>query len=657
VSHAGTTDRAGGVTLRSVLLAYVILVVLTPLAFYVEIVWYRLPDVTSGVPAMAPVVVLLLLTALMTLPPLRRSGLTRRELLTIYSLVLVGGTVIGHGIFPIALSRNVAFHYMARTHPHWEHLFIEYVPTWFAPSDFGVVNGYFQGAPSVPWSAWWVALGALWLLIVLLFTASISLMVIFRRQWVTHERLSFPLAQIPLQMVDKSRGGGPERAGRLPLSWVFWLGVAISLGISFVNSLSQRVPSIPTIPLGPVPIVRWQRVGPWAGLGSVEAVLWPWMIAIAYLVPRELSFSVWFFWLVRLALHVLAVLNGATPQLPSEWYGPEFPAPYFQGGGAAFTLLALILWTSRRYVVQVVRIALGRQRAYDLAEEPIAYRWALAAFIISFAGLLYFCWLAGCRLAFGLLFMGILVAYFTLMARLRAEAGLGFLCYPIELQELLMGTIGSNAFRRAELVSLVSAHWSFQSGTGLSYEALPGTVMDSFKVADSGRLNSRRLLAAIVGVFLLALLAATYFTMTMMYRHGFMGFNRALSYTNFSWQTLNAGGRVANWLSDPGVGGRNTSGIAAFFAGGAVVVFLGMMRLRFWWWPFHPLGYIAANTWGAHWNYMPFFIGWALKSLVIRYGGLRLYRVTVPLAIGLIVGDMTNVGIWTVVALATHGEV
>jgi len=81
------------------------------------------------------------------------------------------------------------------------------------------------------------------------------------------------------------------------------------------------------------------------------------------------------------------------------------------------------------------------------------------------------------------------------------------------------------------------------------------------------------------------------------------------------------------------------------------------MRLRFWWWPFHPIGYIAANCWGMHWNYMPFFLGWLFKSLVIRYGGLRLYRTTVPLAIGLIVGDLVNQGIWSIVAIATQGRV
>jgi hypothetical protein len=649
-------ESGGGVSWRAIALAYAILIVLAPLAFYVEIVWYRVPDVTSGVPAMAPIVVLLVLGALMSLPRFRRGGLTRRELLTIYCLIAIGGTIIGHGMFPIALSRNIAFHYMARARPTWEALFIHDIPSWFAPSGFGVVDGYFQGALRVPWSAWWVPLLALWAFITLLFTATGSLMLILRRQWISHERLSFPLAQIPLQVV---REGERERgkAGRLPMSWVFWLGLILSLWVNLNNSLAQRVPSLPTIPLGPLPIIRWQRVGPWAGLGDVELVLWPWMIAIAYLVPRELAFSVWFFWLVRLSLHVVAVMHGATPQQPSEWYGPEFPAPYFQGAGAAFALFALVIWSARRHLVRVVRAAFSRGADRASRGEPLSYRWAVIAFMVSFAGLLYFCWLAGCRIWVALLFMGIMVGYFTLMVRLRAEAGLGFLCYPSEIQELIMGTVGVGVFRRAELVTLISAHWSFQAGTGISFEGLPGNVMDSFRVADAGGMDSRRLTAAIAGVVALALLVSTYVTMTLTYHYGFMGMRRALHYTNFSWQTLNAGGRIEHYLTDPGVARPSLDGIIAVLSGGAVVLLLGMMRLRFWWWPFHPLGYIAANSWGAHWNYMPFFIGWALKSLVIRYGGLRLYRATIPLAIGLIVGDMANVGVWTVVGLVTKGRV
>jgi hypothetical protein len=99
------------------------------------------------------------------------------------------------------------------------------------------------------------------------------------------------------------------------------------------------------------------------------------------------------------------------------------------------------------------------------------------------------------------------------------------------------------------------------------------------------------------------------------------------------------------------------NGLAAILAGAAVAVFLGLMRLRFWWWPFHPIGYMAAMCWGLHWYYMPFFIGWAGKALVIRYGGLRLYRQTVPLAIGLIVGDLLNGGAWSVIAIVSRGSI
>jgi len=50
-----------------------------------------------------------------------------------------------------------------------------------------------------------------------------------------------------------------------------------------------------------------------------------------------------------------------------------------------------------------------------------------------------------------------------------------------------------------------------------------------------------------------------------------------------------------------------------------------------------------------------FFIAWLAKSLVLRYGGLRLYQQTLPIAIGFIMGDVLNRSLWNVLALATHG--
>jgi hypothetical protein len=159
-----------------------------------------------------------------------------------------------------------------------------------------------------------------------------------------------------------------------------------------------------------------------------------------------------------------------------------------------------------------------------------------------------------------------------------------------------------------------------------------------------------------VAGFLLALAGGVWVFMQGVYHYGWFG----LQASHSGWlgpQTINDGGRIVAFLTDESQRKTDVNGLIAMLAGAAVVLLLAVLRLKFWWWPFHPVGYIAANTWGSHWWYLPFLIGWAAKTLVIRYGGLRLYRATVPLAIGLIVGDLVNGGVWAVVKMVTLGRV
>jgi hypothetical protein len=74
------------------------------------------------------------------------------------------------------------------------------------------------------------------------------------------------------------------------------------------------------------------------------------------------------------------------------------------------------------------------------------------------------------------------------------------------------------------------------------------------------------------------------------------------------------------------------------------------------WWPFHPIGYLAANCWGWNLYSVPFFLGWAAKGLSIRYGGLRLYRTFMPVAVGLIIGSMLNSALWSMVTFVSQGH-
>jgi hypothetical protein len=301
--RAEGSESVGGVTARAAVLGFALVVAVSVGAFYVELAWNKIYTFGSGVPAMAPVVLLFLLSALMATPVLRRVALTRRELLTVYSILLIGGPLVSHGILFWMIPKVIAYYYVARIQPLWETTFFPYVPMWFAPTDPIMVEGFFQGHARVPWSAWWGPLGAWSSFFAAIFVCTLCAVALVQRQWISNERLTFPIAQIPLEMVRETNGGRSNRAG-LPIAWVFWLGLGVSLLVNFMNSLSSRVPSIPAIPLGPVAIVQWQKVGPLAGLGEIDLVLWPWMIAIAYLIPKELSFSAWFFWLVRLALTV-----------------------------------------------------------------------------------------------------------------------------------------------------------------------------------------------------------------------------------------------------------------------------------------------------------------------------------------------------------------
>lgn len=650
--YATVPDR-GGVTWRAVFTGLLLLVALVPVAFYVDLAWNK-GAFFAGIPAMAPVVILFLLTAVMSLPLFRRVGFNRRELLAIYSILLVGGPIASSSIMGWMLVKTIACHYMARANVIWQTAFVNEIPTWFAPTDFNAVESFFEGRAQVPWSLWWTPLGAWVLFAVCLFVASLCVIALLQRQWIKNERLSFPLAQVPLELVGQASADARDRAGRLPVQWVFWIGLGLSFSVAFLNGLSQRVPSVPAIPLGPTAIIQWQRVGPLAGLGELTLYLPPWMIAIAYLIPKELSFSAWFFWLVDIGLTIVAIAAGAEPQRPEEWFDSSFPAPRYQGGGAILALGIWVIWIGRKHIIRSLRVAFSRRPGSADADEPLPYRLAVVGFVLSFAGLLYFCWAAGCRLIVGLVLMALLVGYYMMWARLRAETGLGFLPFPLEIQEAVLVPFGSSVFRTKELIAMVSMRWAFFPGFGASYEVVTGNVLESFKIADAAQLNQRRLLAACTAGFLLALLVGAFFYLKGIYSYGFFGLKAGTT----GWlghQSIWDGNRIVGPITNPSK--TDVGGLIAILAGGAFAIFLGLMRLRFWWWPFHPVGYMAAMCWGLHWYYMPFFIGWAAKSLVIRYGGLRLYRQTVPLAIGLIVGDLLNGGVWAVVALFTGGRV
>jgi hypothetical protein len=644
----------GDVSPRVVILALLFLVVVAVSGFYADLLYFVSSRFGSGVPSSAPFAVLFVLAALATAGPIGRLlRFTRRELLSLYAIVLAGAPLVSHGILGYMLPHSIFQQYGARVYPDWEKTFLHLIPMWLSPTEPQAVEGFFLGGASVPWSLWWLPLAAWCSFLVALTVASVCLTLLLQRQWITNERLSFPLAQIPLEMVVQ--GDDSRARARLTAARVFWLGFALSFGVQFWNGLCGIFPSLPAIPLGPMPMIQRHQVGPLAGLGDMDLVLWPWLIAIAYLIPKELSFSCWFLWLVRVGFAVIAIAAGAPPRSPEGWLGDTtFPAFAFQGFGSILALSAWAIWRARRHLGRAIRIALSRESGHADADEPIPYRWMLIGLVLSFGWLIYFCWLAGCRVVVGIGLIGVILTFYLAWTWLRAETGLGLLLFPAFPDDII-DAFGNSIYRPREIVMIMSARWTYFNGAGSSLHIVAGNVLESLKIADSARVRPQPLLRAMSVGFLLSLVVGVYVTLTGMYHYGFYGLRSATSTFWLGSQVRWGAGHIFYALTDPSK--LDINAILGTGAGAAVAIALGMLRLRFWWWPLHPVGYLAANSWGMHWFYSAFLIGWIAKSLVTRYGGLRLYRQTVPIAIGLIGGELTNEVVWVVIRILGHGSI
>jgi hypothetical protein len=85
--------------------------------------------------------------------------------------------------------------------------------------------------------------------------------------------------------------------------------------------------------------------------------------------------------------------------------------------------------------------------------------------------------------------------------------------------------------------------------------------------------------------------------------------------------------------------------------GAAVTVALSVLRLRYAWWPLHPVGYLLWQSWPLAAAWFSIFLGWASKGLLIRFGGARLYQSARPVFIGLVLGEAAAAAVWLLISV------
>jgi len=170
--------------------------------------------------------------------------------------------------------------------------------------------------------------------------------------------------------------------------------------------------------------------------------------------------------------------------------------------------------------------------------------------------------------------------------------------------------------------------------------------LEGLKMAQLTRTSFRGLAAAMMLAGFVGMLATFWVTLHVSYKLG-----AAARITG--WGSLGYGpeayNRLASWISSPLK--PNVAATWAMVVGFAVASALAAIRMHAYGWPFHALGFAISGGWSMMWAWLSLFVAWVLKSVVLRYGGLRGYRNGLPFFFGIILGDFVVGGTWTILGL------
>ena len=72
---------------------------------------------------------------------------------------------------------------------------------------------------------------------------------------------------------------------------------------------------------------------------------------------------------------------------------------------------------------------------------------------------------------------------------------------------------------------------------------------------------------------------------------------------------------------------------------------LSFLKYHFAWWPLHPVGMCFAGGWAISSCAFTMFVTWLIKAVLLKVGGIVLFRRARPFFLGLLLGYVLGVGL------------
>ena len=221
------------------------------------------------------------------------------------------------------------------------------------------------------------------------------------------------------------------------------------------------------------------------------------------------------------------------------------------------------------------------------------------------------------------------------MTRVIAQTGMAFLDLPVNAHHFAILTLGSAHIDPQSLTALglASAYARNWRGMGI------GTIAQSDKVMSDLQQNKRGLFGLMTLTFLLSLLTSILFTI-------YIGYTTIGAY-NFGGRDA-FGGINESYYDDIVRWIRNADQLQVpefvFMAmGGAMMLVLTILTHRLPAWPLAPVGFTVAFADVARLLMFSLFLAWLTKMLLLRIGGVTVYRRAQPFVWGVLVGFCAGV--------------
>lgn len=633
----------GGMSRRALLIGLAAVVVIGLATPYSDLVMRGTWVGLTAFPINALFVLIAVVGVLNTLLRRLGKGLTRGELLLIYSMSLVAGGIPSFGLTGLLIPYIAGPFYFARPENRYEQVLHPLLPSWLHPqSQYAIVKLYegLREGERLPWADWVGPLLVWTLLAFLMYLAFFCLTTLLRKRWVDDEKLVFPLLQLPVELCTYETAAGPSRHPlpgllRDPVMWLFF---ALPFSIHLMNGLHYYVPAVPTVNVHQINLGQ-HLTRPWNAMNPLYLRTLFSIIGLAYLLPSELSFSLWFFYFFFLLQTVAANALGL-PMRGVQAYGTkELVAHQMWGGILTSAVLSLV--AGRERLGQIVQQALGRRHDLPDHDEPLSYRMALYGLGLSLLGLGLWGAAAGAQFAAVIVLMILFFLSHIVAVRLVCEGGMLYVQHPFRPFNMLLAGFGSRGLgpHNVAILAYLDHLWMVDNRSPL----MPG-IMQSMKLADQGPLPRRPLATALAVSIVLAVLSSYGSYLRLMYVHG--GSTLHEWFTTYYTRNL-----YSNWtmqLLESGEPARLTS-FLTMAAGAVSLTALTYLHHTFLWWPLHPIGYLMGASWPMINFWFPVLVGWLCKTVILHYGGPRVYRRLVPGFLGLVLAEFTAAGLWVVV--------